>query len=591
MKLKKNRFRIKILKILLLVSIVPLFVISASNIFVILTTREQNIVELQNLALNNGIEKIRKFVNDKVENLNLVLAKDPQTVVPTNLFELSANQQNFFIDSLMEKAGNINEIFFIDKSGLEVAKRPHSTSTDPLDGVEVKNYTDENFFKDTVSGKKYIGKAEILPSGTSIQIAAQIENQDRQMIGIIMAEVDLSPVQDIIDNITLGNEGYIFLADGDNSVIYAPSAMELTEKDQDIKKMALHSLSNNSAYKTFKNDRGEDMVFEYKDLGLAGWKIYSEWAKKDAFKVVDSVLWQSYIILFFTLAFVLVISIFSAKQIVKPIEILNKGAKEIENGNLDHRLSLNTNDEFETLGEEFNKMIEILKENKELKDEFVFIAAHELRTPVTAIKGYVSMLIEGTFGKLEQPVIDNLNIVFGANERLVQLVNDLLEIARSESGKMVIEVKPVELTESVSTVLGELKSLADPKGIKLIYNRSNEQLNILADQAKLKEVLVNLIGNAIKYTTSGGDVEITHGIVGKEVVTHIKDHGLGIDPESLKKLFSKFYRVKTKHTAKIEGTGLGLFICKEIIERMGGRIWAESEEGKGSIFSFSLKIS
>jgi len=549
-----------------------------SNIYVILLTRQQNIAELQDLAITGTSEKVKKFLNDEIEALNLVLNTDP-----SNLIEVDINTLNRYIDFIKTKAGAVNEISFIDKSGIEVVKRSE------LEDTELRNVSDEDFFQQAAINKKYFGEVEIVQSGASMIIASQVENMRREMIGVIMADIDLSRIQKTVDDTRLGNEGYVYLADASSSAIFAPFNTDLMEKDDDIKAISQKGSLTGSSYNTFTNKQGEEIIFGERELGIAGWKIFTYWPKKDAYAVVNNILYQSYIILFATLVLIIVLSLIMTRQIVKPIVSLSKGAKEISEGNLEHRIDLKTGDEFETLGEEFNNMIEVLKENKKLKDEFVFIAAHELRTPVTAIKGYVSMMLDGTFGEVEDVIKNNLKIVYGANERLVQLVQDLLEIARSESGKMKIEVKPLLLVDNITTVINELRSIAEPKGIKIIYQKPETDYSVMADEAKLKEVLVNLIGNAVKYTLAGGDVEISHEVKDSEVITHIKDHGIGIDDENLQKLFSKFFRVKTSKTTNIEGTGLGLFICKEIIERMEGSIWAVSEEGKGSIFSFSLK--
>ena len=575
---QKNKFKAKIFKVFILVSLAPLLIISVSNIYVILLTRQQNIAELQDLAITGTSEKVKKFLNDEIEALNLVLNTDP-----SNLIEVDINTLNRYIDFIKTKAGAVNEISFIDKSGIEVVKRSE------LEDTELRNVSDEDFFQQAAINKKYFGEVEIVQSGASMIIASQVENMRREMIGVIMADIDLSRIQKTVDDTRLGNEGYVYLADASSSAIFAPFNTDLMEKDDDIKAISQKGSLTGSSYNTFTNKQGEEIIFGERELGIAGWKIFTYWPKKDAYAVVNNILYQSYIILFATLVLIIVLSLIMTRQIVKPIVSLSKGAKEISEGNLEHRIDLKTGDEFETLGEEFNNMIEVLKENKKLKDEFVFIAAHELRTPVTAIKGYVSMMLDGTFGEVEDVIKNNLKIVYGANERLVQLVQDLLEIARSESGKMKIEVKPLLLVDNITTVINELRSIAEPKGIKIIYQKPETDYSVMADEAKLKEVLVNLIGNAVKYTLAGGDVEISHEVKDSEVITHIKDHGIGIDDENLQKLFSKFFRVKTSKTTNIEGTGLGLFICKEIIERMEGSIWAVSEEGKGSIFSFSLK--
>ena len=127
------------------------------------------------------------------------------------------------------------------------------------------------------------------------------------------------------------------------------------------------------------------------------------------------------------------------------------------------------------------------------------------------------------------------------------------------------------------------------KNIKINYSCEKDFI-VLSDEYKLSEVLVNIIGNAIKYTVDNGSIDISHKIKDGFLITRVKDHGIGMNDEQMKKLFTKFYRVQTDVTAKIEGTGLGLFICKEIIERMNGKVWVESGEGKGSVFSFSLKL-
>ena len=224
-----------------------------------------------------------------------------------------------------------------------------------------------------------------------------------------------------------------------------------------------------------------------------------------------------------------------------------------------------------------------------LKDEFVFIAAHELRTPVTAIKGYVSMILEDSFGEVPEKIRENLMVVNSSNDRLVQLVQDLLQVARSDAGKMKVEMTELDIVKNIKHVIQEIKSLADKKGIELVYTEENS-IQVQADTYKLKEVLINIIGNAIKYTLDNGSIEIEHEEKDGMLITKIKDHGMGMTQEEVNNLFQKFYRVQNSDTAKIEGTGLGLFICKEIIERMGGKIWVESKKGEGSVFSFSLKV-
>jgi PAS domain S-box-containing protein len=226
----------------------------------------------------------------------------------------------------------------------------------------------------------------------------------------------------------------------------------------------------------------------------------------------------------------------------------------------------------------------------ELKNEFVFVAAHELRNPVTAIKLLVEMVFDDRRLAVDPVMRGYLNKIQEANERLLHLVDDLLEISRSESGRLKIQAAPQDITQVVSSLFGEIRPAALSKGVTLSY-RSTDVPRVMADAVKLKEVLANLISNAIKYNVAGGTVTVTHREEGGEVVTVIADTGIGISPDDQKRMFEKFWRSDDLAVRAQSGTGLGLFIVKELIERMGGRIAVYSERGKGSEFSFSLPIA
>jgi len=237
-------------------------------------------------------------------------------------------------------------------------------------------------------------------------------------------------------------------------------------------------------------------------------------------------------------------------------------------------------------------MIEGLKELEELQEEFVFVAAHELRTPVTAIKGYVQLVLEETTGPIDKQAKEFLSKVVDANNRLLQLVEDLLEVARSEAGRLIIEVAPIDIIKPIEGVYDQLKPLADEKNVSLVY-KPKDVPKVMADEKRINEIVVNLVGNAIKYMGGEGIITISHEKDEDKnmLITHVADNGMGMSKEGMENLFQKFYRVQTEETQEITGTGLGLFIVKQIIEKMGGTIWVESEEGKGSVFSFSLPIS
>ena len=233
-------------------------------------------------------------------------------------------------------------------------------------------------------------------------------------------------------------------------------------------------------------------------------------------------------------------------------------------------------------------MAQGLKRLHELRNEFVFIAAHELRAPTTVIKGYISMILEGDTGVITHKTKGFLQEADKANQQLLQLVSDLLEIARSEAQRIEIKVTPIDLEESVASVLSEIQSLTGEKHISVLYNRSRDSHTVLADTTRVKEIMMNLVTNAIKYNRKEGTITVTHEVRDREIITHVQDTGFGMPAREQNKIFEKFYRTTTARKSGEQGTGLGLFITKELIERMGGKIWFQSKEGEGSIFSFSL---
>jgi len=227
-----------------------------------------------------------------------------------------------------------------------------------------------------------------------------------------------------------------------------------------------------------------------------------------------------------------------------------------------------------------------LRHLDKLKDEFVFIATHELKNPVTAMRGYMSMIQEGIFGPIPDKMKSPLNQIQTSNQQLVDLVNDLLQIARSEAKTLTIHTETVDITQTVEIVKENLKPLISQKGLKFIHEVP-DHIMVKADPSRLKEIINNLISNAIKYSEKG-TISVSYHVSDGVVETRVKDQGYGISREDQKKLFTRFYRVEEEAAKGIPGTGLGLFIVKQLIEKMGGHIWIESEKGVGSTFFFTL---
>jgi PAS domain S-box-containing protein len=226
-----------------------------------------------------------------------------------------------------------------------------------------------------------------------------------------------------------------------------------------------------------------------------------------------------------------------------------------------------------------------------LKSEFISQVSHELRTPLTSIKGYIDNLKDGIAGALKKKQEDYLDRMAKNADHLVHLISDLLDVAQLESGKMTIRQITLSLNDLIEEVVNSLQPTVQEKRLELTFEKFNGESRIQGDHDKLEQVVANLLHNAIKYTPPGGRITIAIQQEGPFLKTSILDTGVGISPEQQSKLFERFYRIEQEPSATTNGTGLGLYIAKNLIEMHGGAIRVTSEAGHGSEFSFTLPIT
>jgi len=223
------------------------------------------------------------------------------------------------------------------------------------------------------------------------------------------------------------------------------------------------------------------------------------------------------------------------------------------------------------------------------KNEFVTVAAHQLRTPLSAMKWALQTLLEGDLGEITPGQRDAINKAYQSTGKMISLVGGLLSVAKIEDGRYLYKPVLSDFEEIVQSVVESYKEEIEKSKVILNFQKPQEKLpQILVDIEKIKLVIQNLIDNAVYYTLVGGTITISLTSVGKEVEFSIKDSGVGIPLDQQSRIFSKFFRADNAVKLQTEGSGLGLFIVKNIVENHGGKIWFESEENKGSTFYFRL---
>ncbi|MDO9513467.1 MAG: ATP-binding protein [Elusimicrobiota bacterium] len=302
-----------------------------------------------------------------------------------------------------------------------------------------------------------------------------------------------------------------------------------------------------------------------------------------------------------------------AAAISRPIKILSDGAAEIGKGNFEHELHINRKDELGQLSTTFNEMAHKLKELDEMKRDFVSSVTHELRSPLAAIDSYINMMMKqlesqiaksrnkNSKSQVEITWEDNFSRIKKNTVRLSKFIDDLLDVSKIESGKLDVCPENIEYEPVISDMVELFTPKAAELGIDLSFEMEKDLPRVLGDANRLKQVITNLVGNALKFTPEGGKIKIKAFLgkangssmsagAGKMVETAVSDTGFGIPENKIEKIFSKFEQVK-EHRDKVKGqkgTGLGLAIAKAIVEMHSGKIWIKSKVNEGTTFHFTI---
>ncbi len=293
-----------------------------------------------------------------------------------------------------------------------------------------------------------------------------------------------------------------------------------------------------------------------------------------------------------------IISFYLSKSFTKPLDSLMEGVSYVSKGNVNHKIEVTSNDEFGHLASAFNKMSQKLKENKErdelisqMKSDFISIAAHQLRTPLTGIKWVFEALANGDAGELNNEQKEMLKKGYKSNERVIKLANDLLNVASIEDQRAGIKFENCDFEQIFNDALSSFQNLKKNKNIALNINKPEKFPIIYADKEKMELALFNILDNALKYTPHNGIIDINIKLEKKNLIVIVKDNGIGIPIKEQNLLYSKFFRGSNVVRMQAEGTGLGLFIVKNIIDRHRGKIAIKSKEGEGTEVLFSIPIT
>ena len=373
--------------------------------------------------------------------------------------------------------------------------------------------------------------------------------------------------EDIVNASIIDKNGNVFAAytqKGNNAYIFSPPFVDRHHIDGGYLYIYKNIIKNNELYGTVC------MQVELSQL---------DQIKTEKFQITTALL-----ILGIALAFLL--AIINQQYISAPLLSLVNVMKEVrQNENYTKRVPVEGKDEIAILSLEFNNLMDQIIHSNQKKDEFIGIASHELKTPLTSAKGFLELL-----NSVEQDAQNKLFVQKALNSinKLQRLIYDLLDVSKIQAGQLQLDIKEFDIDELIDDCIHEAQISIATHPI----SREGELLNsfISADKNRIEQVIINLLSNAIKYSPKGGKIIVHTSRTNSKLIVSVQDFGIGLPISEHKKIFDRFYRSKERESGA-SGFGLGLYICSEIIKRHKGRIWVDSQKGSGSTFYFELPVS
>ncbi len=594
-----------------------LLVVVVAGYFYMARQIRQDAAALQSELASVTGERIRNFVRRKIERFS-------DNADALSFYPLGSKQQQLLLGLLVKNDSSFTEASIINSQGMEVVKVSDRKVYFPSDLTDQSK--SPKFIK-ALKGEDYIS-----PVYTSTQaqpfvtMAIPFWGAAQSIVGGVSAEADLSFLWEVIGKIHFATAGYAYLVDEHGNLI-AHGDATLVLKRPNLRQVAgVQKFLRNPAHSDSTPAQegrgllGKPVLATYAPVPELGWAVILEEPIDAALANVETLKRSALVFLAIGLFVGAAVIAWVSGRMTGPIRDLHEGTKIIGSGNLDYRVNIETGDEIEWLGEEFNKMAgelkvfyatleqkvkdkthELEKTNSQLeqanrslvnaskaKDEFLNIMSHELRTPLNVISGYAQILKDGVLGRIQPEQDHGLRTILVQSKELLRMINEVLQVGSLEGGNVSAKFAAVNLRDFFADIRSTYEVLPQ-KGIPLYWNIPDKLPMVNTDGEKLKHILQNLINNAIKFTEEGS-VTISARHISQAIEFKVKDTGIGMPNETLPSIFQMFRQLDGSGTRSYGGAGVGLYIVKKFVELLNGKIEVESVLDKGSTFTVIIPI-
>jgi signal transduction histidine kinase len=587
--------RTQLLALLGLVLVIALVIIAASIYGFVYATEQDAWQGRQAEAAENAGERISGLLQRTQDILAFMSVLDTE------------EHAQGIVDQLIDQNPSLQEIILLDAEGNILA----TANRDAEVLANLFTIPQSNWFLQARDGDPYLSSLQFTSRNEPYVIAAIPTPNGGAAAGRLRLDV----LADVVADIQFGDTGRVYLTNTEGQVL-AHTDFDVVLASTTIQGQAeldeILQARNFEWAGIYNNFEGQSVVGATADVALTDWIVITEIAQSEAFANSRSaLLLMSAITGLFLLVVMTLMTRFLNRLVFKPLDNLQAGAQKIEHGELAYQVEISRHDEMGRVTEAFNSMVSTLQERNQeretlihelqvqtrlardsarLKSEFLSTMSHELRTPLNAIEGFTSIMLGNMGVDLSAQARGMTERVSTNSKRLLQLINDFLDLSRIESGRLELVQAPISPAAMAERWKTELGVLAENKGLDFVVNIDPALPNIVyGDEEALNKVTINLLSNAFKFTREGV-VALNLESVGNQWTIEVSDTGIGIPPHAREYIFDEFRQVDGTSKRQYGGTGLGLAIVHKLTRAMGGTVSIQSEVGEGSTFTITLPL-
>lgn len=523
-----------------------------------------------------------------------------------------AQQQKLALLKVLRVAPAVTDIQVIDRHGIEKV----SVSRLALDHLDKNtDRSGERFFTETRTGKVWYSPVFYLKE-TEPYIKISLLSAGRNP-SFVVANINLKFIYEVIGRLKIGETGYAYVVDTLGDLIASPdtsAVLKQTNLSQTAAvTLALASRDNEMESVMLNNQHSTRTLTTFATVVPLGWKVLVELPDSEIYAALNPAIIRTAILISVGFLCSILAGLYFSRKMSQPIHAIQEAAHRIASEDFPEEVYFGTITELHELAIDFNLMSDQLRTSrlvlersvqnrtKELleksfqlevankhKSDFLANMSHELRTPLNAVIGFSEILLGKYFGELNDKQQEYVSDIHRSGKHLLALINDVLDVSKIEAGELELNITQFNIHQLVEQAIMLVKARADAQGIEIVFNDNSTSLSIRADERRLKQIIVNLLTNAVKFSFPEGKVLISYFQQADRTNFEIKDFGIGIAPENQAQIFEQFKQLGNEYTNKGEGTGLGLAITKNLVQLHGGEIGVHSEEDRGSTFYFYI---